>query len=104
MKSEKIKLNIDIPNECVIDFYRLIDTIDINQIRFTDFYRLTTPDKLQLVAHKPITTLRRLLTNVMDKDKPGDRQGAVIQIKCCTDCQATYTSLWVKPAETLASD
>ena len=30
-------------NECVIDFYRLINTIDINQIRFTDFYRLTTP-------------------------------------------------------------
>ena len=26
-------------SECVIDFYRLIDTIDINQIRFTDFYR-----------------------------------------------------------------
>ena len=26
--------------ECVFDFYRLIDTIDINQIRFTDFYRL----------------------------------------------------------------
>ena len=23
----------------VIDFYRFIDTIDINQIRFTDFYR-----------------------------------------------------------------
>ena len=28
-----------IKNECVIDFYRLIDTIDINQITFTDFYR-----------------------------------------------------------------
>ena len=26
-----------------MDFYRLIDTIDINQIRFTDFYPLTTP-------------------------------------------------------------
>ena len=26
-------------NECVIDFYRLIDTMDINQITFTDFYR-----------------------------------------------------------------
>ena len=41
------------------------------------------------VAHKPITTLRRLLTNVKDKDKPEDRQGAVYKIKCC-DCQATY--------------
>ena len=41
------------------------------------------------VAHKPITTLRRLLTNVKDKDKPEDRQGAVYKIKYC-DCQATY--------------
>ena len=29
------------------------------------------------VAHKPITTLRQLLTNVKDKDEPKDRQGAV---------------------------
>ena len=41
------------------------------------------------VAHKPITTLRQLLTNVKDKDEPNDRQGAVYKIKCC-DCQATY--------------
>ena len=41
------------------------------------------------VAHKPITTLRRLLTNVKDKDKPEDRQEAVYKIKCC-DCQASY--------------
>ena len=41
------------------------------------------------VAHKPITTLRRLLTNVKDKDKPEDRQGAVYKIKCY-DCQASY--------------
>ena len=43
------------------------------------------------VAHKPITTLRQLLTNVKDKDKQEDRQGAVykIKIKCC-DCQASY--------------
>ena len=39
------------------------------------------------VAHKPITTSQRLLTNVKDKDKPEDRQGAVDKIKCC-DCQA----------------
>ena len=37
------------------------------------------------VAHKPITTLRRVLTNIKDKDKPKDRQGAVYKIKCC-DC------------------
>ena len=41
------------------------------------------------VAHKPITTLRQLLTNVKDKDEPSDRRGAVYKIKCC-DCQATY--------------
>ena len=41
------------------------------------------------VAHKPITTLRQLLTKVKDKDEPNRRQGAVYKIKCC-DCQATY--------------
>ena len=41
------------------------------------------------VAHKRITTLRQLLTNVKDKDEPSDRQGAVYKIKCC-DCQASY--------------
>ena len=29
------------------------------------------------VAHGPVTTLRKLLTNVKDKDQPMDRQGAV---------------------------
>ena len=48
-------------------------------------YNLTT----LRVVHKPITTLRQLLTNVKDKDKPEDRQGAVYKIKCC-DCQANY--------------
>ena len=32
---------IDERKECASDFYRLIDTININQIRFTEFYRLT---------------------------------------------------------------
>ena len=41
------------------------------------------------VEHKPITTLRRPLTKVKDKDKPEDIQGAVCKIKCC-DCQASY--------------
>ena len=36
-------------------------------------------------------TLRRLLTNVKDKDEPEDRPGAVYKIKC-SDCQATYIS------------
>ena len=34
-------------------------------------------------------TLRRLLTNVKDKDEPEDRPGAVYKIKC-SHCQATY--------------
>ena len=29
------------------------------------------------------------ITNVKDKDKPENRQGAVYNIKCC-DCQASY--------------
>ena len=53
------------------------------------------------VAHKRISTLRRLVTNVKDKDNPEDRQGAVYKIKCC-DCQANYNL--VKPAETSARD
>ena len=40
------------------------------------------------VAHKPITTLGRLLTNARDKDKREDRQRAVHKIKCC-DCQVS---------------
>ena len=36
-----------------------------------------------------MVTLRRLHTNVKDKDNPEDRQGAVYKIKCC-DCQASY--------------
>ena len=40
-------------------------------------------------AHKPITTLRHLLTNVKDRDEPNNRQGAVYKIKC-SDCQASY--------------
>ena len=41
------------------------------------------------VAHKPMFTLRRLLTNVKGKGKPEDRPGAVYKIYC-SDCQATY--------------
>ena len=41
------------------------------------------------VAHKPITTFRRMLTKVKDIDKPEDRQGTVYKIKCC-DCQASH--------------
>ena len=42
-------------------------------------------------AHRPFSTLRKLLTNVNVKDKyqRRDRQGAVYKIKFC-DCQASY--------------
>ena len=68
----------------------LVMTATISYIRGTSetITRILQPYSIR-VAHKPITTLRRLLTNVKDKDKPEDRQGAVYMIKCC-DCQASY--------------
>ena len=67
-----------------------VTTATIPYIRVTSetIARIIQPYNIR-VAHKPITTLRRLLANVKDKDKPEDRQGAVYEIKCC-DCQATY--------------
>ena len=67
-----------------------VTTATIPYIRCTSetLARILQPYNIR-VAHKPITTLRRLLTNVKDKDKPEDRQGAVYKIKCC-DCQASY--------------
>ena len=41
------------------------------------------------VAHKPITTLRQLLTTVKDKDEPRNRQGAAHKINW-SDCHASY--------------
>ena len=38
------------------------------------------------IAHKPRTTLWQLLTNVKDKDKLEDRQGAVYKIKNTSYC------------------
>ena len=43
------------------------------------------------IAHKPITTLCRLLTNVKDKDEPRKRQGTIYKINC-SDCQVSPTS------------
>ena len=51
-------------------------------------YKIIQPYNIR-VAHRPITTLRKLLTNVKDKDHPNDRQGAVYKIKCC-DCPTSY--------------
>ena len=51
------------------------------------------------VAHKPINTIRRLLTNVKDKDKPENRQDRS-SINAATARLLTL----VKPAQTLARD
>ena len=55
-----------------------VTTATIPYIRDTSetIARILQPYNI-LVAHKPITTLRRLLTSDKDKDKPEDRQGAV---------------------------
>ena len=65
-------------------------TATIPYIRGTSetIQRILQPYNIR-VAHKPITTLRRLLTNVKDKDRPQDRLGAVYKI-ACSDCDCTY--------------
>ena len=52
-----------------------VTTATIPYIRGTSetIARILQPYNIR-VAHKPITTLRRLLTYVKDKDKPEDRQ------------------------------
>ena len=68
--------------------YRTSEAPDVRYSESETIARILQPYNIR-VAHKPITTLPRLLTNVRNKDKPKDRQGAVYKIKCC-DCQATY--------------
>ena len=74
-----------------------VTTATIPYIRGTSetIARILQPYNIR-VAHKPITTLRRLLTNVKDKrettngkDKLEERQRAVYKNKCC-DCQSSY--------------
>ena len=40
-------------------------------------------------SYSPTTTLRHLLTNVKDRDKPNNREGAVYKMKC-SECQTSY--------------
>ena len=70
--------------------FKPVTTATIPYIKGTSetIARILQPYNIR-VAHKPITTLRQLLTNVKDKDEPNDRQGTVYKIKCC-DCQASY--------------
>ena len=65
-------------------------TATIPYIRGTSetIQRILQPYNIR-VAHKPTMTLRRLLTNVKDKDEPINRQGAIYKI-ACSDCNATY--------------
>ena len=81
-----------------------VTTATIPYIRGTSetIARILQPYNIR-VAHKPITTLRRLLTNVKDKDKPGDGQGAVYKIKCC-DCQASYIGETERNLSTLETE
>ena len=55
-----------------------VTTATIPYIRGTSetIARVLQPHNIR-VTHKPTTTLRRLLTNVKDTDKPKDKQGAV---------------------------
>ena len=65
-------------------------TVTIPYIKgtFEIIARMLQPYNIRVI-HRPINTLRKLLTTVKDKDQPRDRQEAVYKIKCC-DCQATY--------------
>ena len=53
-----------------------------------DISRILQPLNIR-VAHKPITTLRQLLTNVKDTNEPRNRLGAVYKNNC-SDCCASF--------------
>ena len=53
-----------------------------------DISRILQPLNI-CVAHKPITTLRQLLTNVKDTNEPRNRLGAVYKNNC-SDCCASF--------------
>ena len=67
-----------------------VTTVNIPYIKGTSetISRIIQPYNIH-VTHKPTTMLCHLLTNVIDRHKPNNRQGAVYKIKC-SDCQASY--------------
>ena len=85
-----IKIVINITSETNRDSTSITTTATIPYIKGTSeaIARILQPYNIR-VAHKPITTLRHLLTNVKDKDEPNNRQGAIYKIEC-SDCQASY--------------
>ena len=76
------------PNDSSNNSYTTTATIPYVRGTSETIARILRPYNIR-VAHKPIFTLRRLLTHVKGKDKPEDRPGAVYKIHC-SDCQATY--------------
>ena len=78
------------PNDSSNNSYTTTATIPYIRGTSETIARILRPYNIR-VAHKPMFTLRRLLTNVKDGDEPEDRPGAVYKIKC-SDCQATCIS------------
>ena len=76
------------PSDSSNNSYTTIATIPYTRGTSETIARILRPYNIR-VAHKPLFTLQRLLTNVKDKDEPENRPGAVYKIKC-SDCQATY--------------
>ena len=75
------------PNDSSNSSYTTTATIPYTRGTFETIARILGPYNIQ-VAHKPMFTLRRLLTNLKDKDEPEDSPEAANKIKCF-DCQAT---------------
>ena len=67
------------PNDTSNNSYTTTATIPYIRGTSETIARILRPFNIR-VAHKPIFTLRRLLTNVKGKDKPEDRPGAVYKI------------------------
>ena len=76
------------PNDISSNSYTTTATIPYIRGTSETIARILRPYNIR-TAHKPIFTLRRLLTNVKGKDESEDRPGAFYKIHC-SDCQATY--------------
>ena len=102
MESVKSR-EIDKRNEFVIDFYRLIDTIDINQITFTDFYlfnRLINRYRFLSIDYSRLSdTVFMGCVGVSKNYAEGHRKvEQCINNKCVQErrwCSVKYTWRWV---------
>ena len=75
------------PNDSSNSSYTTTATIPYTRGAFETIARILGPYNIQ-VAHKPMLTLRRLLTNLKDKDEPEGSPEAVYKVKY-SDCQGT---------------